>query len=249
MGYFGNIVPLKRISAVALLAGLLAVSCGKLEPKGDILSKDIKVEDFTKIELSGQFRAFYAKADSSFVNIETYENLAGNIKLSSKDNILRITEKRVPAAVDFYNITIYSRNEPTAVTLAQNVELNISSEIKADRFDLTITDDAKFIGSVRSRMSSVTMNKKARANFLGVSKKADIKLSDTASIIAPYWQINTANLQVKNGSYAELQVQDSLKGKVENTAKLVYYEEPVQALSIERTSTVQHENIEELKLP
>ena len=89
-----------------LFAFLILISCGKISPKGKIENKDIKVEDFTNLNLEGKFRAFYIKSDSSFVNVETYKNIADNLNISVKDKTLSITENRAIKGVDLYNITI-----------------------------------------------------------------------------------------------------------------------------------------------
>ena len=109
-------------------------SCGKISPKGKIESKDLKVEDFTNLNLQGKFRAFYVKSDSSFVNVETYKNIADNLKISVKDKTLNIEEGSATSSIDFYNITIYSKYDLEKLSLSDSVEMNISSELKTDIF-------------------------------------------------------------------------------------------------------------------
>ena len=219
-------------------------SCGKVSPKGDIISKDLKVEDFVNLNLHGKFRTFYIKSDSSFVNIETYKNVVDNLKIKVKDKTLTISESRDTEGVDFYNVTIYSKYNLEKVSLSESVELNISSEIKTDNFRLHLKNSAKFIGSVNSRKAEVEMTDKSRANFLGKTKNAVLKISDTASIIAPYWMIEHLKIDSKNGNYVEVNVKDSLKGTIKNTAKLTYYNEPISALKIDETATVQHKELD-----
>ena len=226
------------------LVFLILMSCGKVSPKGDIVSKDIKVEDFVNVNLDGKFRAFYIKSDSSYVNVETYKNVGNNLNIKVKNKTLNIEESRETEGVDFYNVTIYSKYSLEKVALSESVELNISSEIKTDNFRLNLKNSAKFIGSVNTRRAEVEMTQKSRANFLGKTKDAVLKVSDTASIIAPYWMIDNLQLSSKNGSYTEVNVSDSLKGNVNNTAKLTYYNDPIQALKIEKTANVQHGKLE-----
>ncbi len=219
-------------------------SCGKVSPEGDIVSKDFKVEDFVNLNLHGKFRAFYIKSDSSFVNVETYKNVGENLKIKVKDKTLTISESRETEGVDFYNVTIYSKYNLEQVSMSESVELNISSEIKTDNFRLNLKNSAKFIGSVNSRRAEVEMTEKSRANFLGKTKDAVLKISDTASIIAPYWTIDHLKVESKNGNYAEVNVKDSLKGTVKNTSKLTYYNKPISALKIDETATVQQKELD-----
>lgn len=233
---------MKNLIYIVLLFSLF--SCGKVSPKGDIVSKDLKVEDFVNLNLNGKFRAFYIKSDSSFVNVETYKNVGENLKIKVKDKTLTISEGRETGGVDFYNVTIYSKYNLEQVSMTESAELNISSEIKTDNFKLNLKNNTKFIGSVNSRRAEVDMTQKSRANFLGKTKDAVLKISDTASIIAPYWMIDHLNITSINGNYAELNVKDSLKGSIKNTAKLTYYNEPISAIKIAETATVQNKELD-----
>lgn len=233
---------MKNLIYIVLILSLF--SCGKVSPKGDITSKDVKVEDFVNLNLEGNFRAFYVKSDSSFVNVETYKNVGDNLKIKVKDKTLSVTEGRKTEGVDFYNITIYSKYNVEQISMSESVELNVSSEIKTDNFKLNLKNNAKFIGSVNSRRAEVEMTQKSRANFLGKTKDAFLKISDTASIIAPYWTIENLNIDSKNGNYAELNVKDSLKGSIKNTAKLTYYNDPISAIKIDETATVQNKELD-----
>ena len=227
-----------------LFAVLALISCGKISPKGNIESKDIPVEDFVNLDIKGKFRLFYIKSDSSFVNVESYPNILDNLKIKVKDKTLTIAEKRTTKAVDFYNITVYSKYNVEKIAVADSVEINLSSEIKTDNFRLSLKNNAKFIGSVNTRRAQLDMTEKSRANFLGKTNDAVIKISDSASLIAPYWAIVNLDIMSKNGNYAEVNVKDSLKGNIGNTAEFVYYNDPIRAFKIDKTANVQNRKLD-----
>jgi hypothetical protein len=202
------------------------------------------VEDFTNINLEGKFRVFYVNGEKSFVNVETYPNILNNLKIKVKDKTLNIIESRETQGVDFYNVTIYSKYNLEKISISDSVEMNISSEIKTDNFKLNLKNNAKFIGSVNSRKAEVEMLNTSRANFTGKTKVAFIKIADTANLIAPYWMIENLNIDSKNANYAEVNVQDSLKGNIKNTAKFVYYNDPIRAFKIDKTANVQNKELE-----
>ncbi|NMR32861.1 DUF2807 domain-containing protein [Chryseobacterium aquaticum] len=233
---------MKKILFIMILTSV--VSCGKISPKGNLEKKEIDVEEFVNLDLNGKFRVFYARGPKNFVEIETYPNVADNLDIDVDDKTLSIKESRGTKGVDFYNVTIYSKYNLEKVSLSDSVEMNISSEIKTDNFKLNLKNNATFIGSLNTRRAEVEMLNKSRANFLGETKNAVIKISDTASLIAPYWKITNLNLDSKNGNYAEVNVKDSLKGNVSNTAKFVYYNDPIRAFEVEKTTRVQNKKLQ-----
>lgn len=234
----------KRNSYLLLFVFLIIWSCGKISPKGTIERKDVDVQEFVNLDLEGKFRVFYARANKNFVEIETYPNVADNLDVDVDDKILSIKEKRGTKGVDFYNITIYSKYNLEKVTISDSVEMNISSEIKTDNFKLNLKNYATFMGSVNTRKAEIEMLNRSRANFLGQTKDAVIKISDTASLIAPYWKIENLNIDSKNGNYAEVNVQDSLKGHVQNTAKFIYYNDPIRAFKIDKDTRVENKKLD-----
>lgn len=219
------------------------ISCGKVSPKGDIQSKDVELAEFSKLDLKGKFRVFYVQSPHNFVNVETYPNFFNNLNIEVKDKNLSITEKRETDKVDFYNITIYGKNPFDVIKIADSVELNISSQMKVENFALHLKDNAKFIGSVISEKSVIDMANKSRANLLGKTALAKISIRDTASIISPYWYIKDLEIESQNGNYAELNVDEEIKGKIGNTSKLVYYGNPSKKLKVTEKATLENKKI------
>ena len=227
-----------------VLSFLALVSCGKISPKGNLEKKEIDVEEFVNLDLEGKFRVFYARGPKNFVEIETYPNIADNLDVDVDEKTLSIKEGRGTKGVDFYNVTIYSKYNLEKVSLSDSVEMNISSEIKTDNFRLNLKNNATFMGSVNTRRAEVEMLNRSRANFLGETKNAVIKISDTASLIAPYWKIVNLNIDSKNGNYAEVNVKDTLKGNIKNTAKFLYYNDPIRAFKVDKTTRVENKKLQ-----
>ena len=192
---------MKRIYQFSLAASfaLLVMSCGNVEPKGEIQSKDIELSEFNKLDLNGKFRIFYVQNAHNFVNVETYGNVLDNLDIEVQNKELVIKEKRPTEKVDFYNITIYGKNPFNEVKLSDSVEMNISSQMKVENFSLRLKDNAKFIGSVLSDKAEVSMSNKSKANLLGKTTLAKLDIKDTASIISPYWFIKDLEIEPKIG--------------------------------------------------
>lgn len=234
---------MKQILLV-LWINLIVISCGKVTPKGNIENKEIQVEDFSNLNLQGKFKVFFVNSPKNFVNVETYENVAKNLKINVSDKTLNIVEKRETQGVDFYNITVYSKYNPEKISVSDSVELNISGEIKTDNFKLNLKNNAKFIGALNSRRAEVEMQNTSRANFTGKTKDARIKIADTAHIIAPYWAITNLDLQAKNGSYTEVDVKDTLKGSIQNTSKLLFYNDPIRRFKADKAAKIENKELD-----
>lgn len=206
------------------------ISCSKISPKGEIEVKDEKVENFTKLNLKGNFKIFFAKGSQNLVSVETYPNIYKNLDIEVEKGTLTIEESRKPENLDFYNITIFGKNDLSEISLAENVEMNISGQVKSPQFSLNLKDHSKFMGAVISEKSIVDMAQKSNANILGETKNLNLKLTDSASIMAPYFYVENLELNTKNNASAGLNIDNEMKGTLENTSKLIFFGEPLNKL-------------------
>ena len=219
------------------------ISCSKISPKGEIEVKDEKVENFTKLNLKGNFKVFFAKAEQNLVSVETYPNIYKNLDIEVENGTLTIEENRKPENVDFYSVTIFGKNELSEISLAENVEMNVSGQVKSPNFSLNLKDHSKFMGAVISEKSNVEMAQKSNANILGETKNLNLKLADSASIMAPYFYVENLELNAKNKSSAGLNIDNEMKGTLENTSKLIFYGEPLNKLTKKDKSSVENRKL------
>lgn len=219
------------------------ISCSKISPKGEIEVKDEKVENFAKLNLKGNFKVFFAKAEQNLVSVETYPNIYKNLDIEVENGTLTIEENRNPENVDFYSVTIFGKNELSEISLAENVEMNVSGQVKSPNFSLNLKDHSKFMGAVISDKSIVEMAQKSNANILGETKNLNLKLADSASIMAPYFYVENLELNAKNNASAGLNIDNEMKGTLENTSKLIFYGEPLNKLTKKDKSSVENRKL------
>lgn len=219
------------------------MACSKISPKGEIEVKDQKVENFTKLNLKGNFKVFFAKGGQNLVSVETYPNIYKNLDIEVENGTLTIKENRKPENVDFYSVTIFGKNELSEISLSDKVELNISGQVKSPNFSLNLNDHSKFMGSVISEKSNLEMSQISNANILGETKNLNLKITDSASIMAPYFYVENLELNAKNNASAGLNIAQEMKGTLENTSKLIFYGEPLNKLIKKDKASVENRKL------
>lgn len=226
-------------SAMVFLLG-----CGDITPKGELALRSEKVDSFSQMYLEGNYRVFYVLGKENAVEVETYQNIADNLSWNVRNHTLEIKEKRKVAGNDFYNVTIYSSRPIEKIHLKDQVELTLSSAIQSPSLRLELEGNSKFIGAVSSERLELEMKGLSRANLTGKSRYAELKIRDTAHIIAPYHRIEVLDLDAQNGSYTEVFAVDTLKGRLQNTAKLLYYNSPVSRLKSEPSVRIENKKLD-----
>ena len=219
------------------------ISCSKISPKGEIEIKDKSVENFAKLNLKGNFKVFFAKGNQNIVSVETYPNVYKNLDIEVENGILSIEENRKTDQVDFYNITIFGKNDLNEVLLSDKVEMNVSGQVKTPEFSLHLKGNSKFMGAVIAPKSKIEMAEKSNANILGETKNLNLKLTDSASIMAPYFYVENLELNAKNDASAGLNIDNEMKGTLENTSKLIFYGEPLNKLTKKDKASVENRKL------
>ena len=222
---------------------LTLLACSKISPKGEIEVKDVTVENFTKLNLKGDFKVFFAKGHQNLVSVETYPNVYKNLDIEVENGILSIEENRKTDQVDFYNITIFGKNDLSDVSLSDKVEMNVSGQVKTPEFSLHLKGNSKFMGAVMAPKSKIEMAEKSNANILGETKNLNLKLADSASIMAPYFYVENLEILSKNGASAGLNIDQEMKGTLENTSKLIFYGEPLNKLTKKDKASVENRKL------
>lgn len=220
---------MKKIFFLFSLVVVLA-SCSKISPKGEIEVQDVEIQDFSSVNLKGNFKVFFARGNQNLVSVETYPNIFENLDVSVEDGVLNIEENRSTKNVDFYTITVFGKKELSAITLEKRAEMNISGALKPSQFSMILKDRTKFMGAVDTDKASIEMNNNANANILGRSKNLSLKIKDSASIVAPYFQIENLNLSSENDGFSAIQVENRIDGNISGTSRLMIYGEPLQKI-------------------
>jgi hypothetical protein len=226
-----------------LCISISLISCSKISPSGEIEVKDKSVENFSKLNLKGSFKVFFAKGNQNLVSVETYPNIYKNLDIEVENGILTIEENRKPEGVDFYSITIFGKNDLTEISLSNQVEMNVSGQIKSPNFSLHLNDNTKFMGAVIAQKSKVEMSQISKANILGETQNLNLKLADSASIMAPYFYVENLDLNAKNNASAGLNINNEMKGTLENTSKLIFYGEPLNKLTKKDKASIENRKL------
>ena len=226
-----------------LCISISLISCSKISPSGEIEVKDKMVDNFTKLNLKGSFKVFFAKGNQNLVSVETYPNIYKNLDIEVKNGTLIIEENRKPENVDFYSITIFGKSDLNEISLSDQVEMNVSGQVKPPDFTLHLKDHSKFMGAVMAKKSKVEMSQLSKANILGETQNLNLKLTDSASIMAPYFYVENLEILSKNGTSAGLNIDNEMKGTLENTSKLIFYGEPLNKIIKKDKASVENRKL------
>ncbi len=222
-----------------LLLFCFLIACNsKVEPKGEIEIKDFPLKKMNELYLNGHFKVFVKESNKNSIVVETYPNVIDNLIIENENNRLSITEKNDISPVDFYQITLYTHLDIQKLEMGNIAELTIEDSVKSNHLLIKLKDNSKLMASLHNQSTELSMSQKTRLNINGISNNGKINIKDSASIIAPTWQINHLELDAKNQTNIEVLVNKILNGTLSNSSQLFYYGTPQKNIQKKDKATI-----------
>jgi Putative auto-transporter adhesin, head GIN domain len=229
---------MKKTYLFALFLAILS-SCGDLKPSGDIVLQEKKLPDFDQLELHGKFNLSLSQQKQNLLTLESYPNILGNLDIEVKDKTLIIKEKKPAYGVDFYNLNLGSTQAIGSYHLSDSVVVMVAGKQKLTHLNIKMSDKSKMMGIFDSPKAKIQVSAWAQLNLQGQSQNASIISRDSATIIAPYWQVGQLDIDAQQHTYTELSAREMMAGNLSQKAQLVYYGEAKQKLKLQQQAKVQ----------
>lgn len=167
------------IAAVALL-----VSTNITNAKADNGAVELpKIGDISKIEASGNVDVYLINGDYDAVKV--YDDYySGNAVVQNEDGVLRIASYAADKLVVFVTV-----NDLQAITANDNASVrSYRDAFSAKGIDITLNDQALAQLNIDAVGATITVNDKARAEFVGRIENYELNYAATATV-------NNNNLQ------------------------------------------------------
>lgn len=209
--------------ALTLGTGLFAQNKEKVEGSGNVVTRDVTVQPFDQLEVSGVFNVSLIQGDNAQVKIEAEDNLQGLFQVINEGSKLKISMKKEININTKKKMNIYVTFK-TLSGIDMHTVGNVSCNSKLKLNDLNIKSNS--VGSLDLKLDVQTLHVDnsgvGSVKLSGTAEKAVIKNSGVGSIhagdfIVQRMDINNSGVgSAEVNAEKELTVNDSFLGKVKN---------------------------------
>jgi hypothetical protein len=221
--------PFSAENAALLTAEEQAEQAGQskaVKGSGNLITKEIKVADFSSVDAGHAFQVEIVKADSYSAKITTDDNLLPDVQVVKEGSTLRIGLNTTKS--------YHNGHFQAAITMPRLDGLNLSGASKTTikGFDAANTFTAKLSGATR-----LTGELKADKITLGADGASTIELKGTArvgtltangasSLKLKEFVLGSANARLSGASKAAVNIKDKLDYNVSGASNLTYRGSP-----------------------
>jgi hypothetical protein len=195
----------------------------KVEGSGNVVTKDINVQSFDELSVSGVFNVELSQGSKEGVKIEADDNLQPYFEVKNEGSKLVISMKKDVNYNSKKKLKVYVSFKKLKSMDLKTVG-NVSSEENLSFEDLNL--DNKSVGSVNLTLTAKTINLNNKSvgdvKLSGKASNATIKNKSVGSISAGTFVVQTMDIDNDGIGAAvvnaekELKVKDSFLGKVSN---------------------------------
>jgi len=225
---FGSLRKLGIIAIVSAIGISIAfVSC---IGNGEMVSSEINVSSFNKIESAGIAEIRYYKSEEYKVIITTDSNLINLIKAETKNNTLELGVKPGNYTFTKIEIDVYCPTL-TSVTISGSGKFYSDGKIMEPKFNITVSGSGNIDVNIECDTFSSKISGSGKTTVIGKSNETSIDISGSGEFNGADFISNNVEIDLSGSGEADVFVISRLKAKISGSGRLNYYGDPADVAS------------------
>ena len=206
------------------------------------LAQDYKISNFTEIEANGIFKLMLVESDSTYVSVQTHENLIQNMDISNSGNTLKISEKKDVDSFESYEVYVYYNQPIEEISINGKILLESAGVFRGNELELETNDNSRIdLFNMDLKQLDIEAEENSEITLQGKTTKLNIKKAKGATVINLSDLVsNVANVNLSDEAKVELNVENELNGRVQNNASLEYIGNPKKDVDVKDRGTIKN---------
>ena len=189
------------------------------------VTKEITVDSFEKIEISGAFDVTLTPSNKHEVILEVDENLIRYIDISVRGNRLYVETERRLSSRKGINIEIPVKNL-MAISSSGASDIYSSEPISGKELDIDVSGAGKIDLKLDVGLVTVDISGAVVVYLDGVANRLDIEMSGAGSLTADNFEVKDCNVDISGVGHVLVNVSGSLDAQVSGLGKVEYLGDP-----------------------
>lgn len=232
---------MKRNIYLFILTFIFALSACKDSIKAEGESRvvrDFRVQNFDEISADGRFKMILIPNDSSYVSVQSHENLIENLDIYVRNKTLHVKEKKQVENFESYVVYLYF-NDIKEVAIAGKILLEASETLFFDDFELN-TADASIVQQfeLSSKEANISVLDKSEVEIQGEVSKLKLKAKDYAKVDLLALETKIMEVDLGGNADVEVNVKDELSGRILQNSSLKHDGNPIKSIEVKENAEI-----------
>ena len=209
--------------AIALLT--LAGCQGGIIGNGKVESRDQKIENFTRLVISGNFHVFLKPSDKPSLRMEMDENLYDIVKVNEEGSTLRIETRLNILQAREKNLYIGIR-DLEKMELSGAIKMVSDSVLRVGSLDVLVTGAARLDFEIEGKSLKIDLSGASECDFRGKVDEFRVHLSGAGDIDALDLIARDVEIDLSGAGGARVNARDRLDVSISGLGSVRYRGEP-----------------------
>ena len=189
------------------------------------VTKEVTIDSFDKIEVSGAFEVLLTPSSSNEVIIEADENLLRYIDISVRGNTLFIeTDKRLSSRRGIkIEVPVKELNE---VSSSGASDIENTEPISSEELNIDASGAGKIDLKLDVKLLTLELSGAVMVYFEGVAERLDVDMSGAGSLIAESFEVKDCKVEISGVGHVLVNVSGTLDAQVSGLGKVEYLGNP-----------------------
>jgi len=224
-----KIFTLNLLLVGALLLGACNVTIGgnPIQGRGEMVSHTFQVEDFTAIDIGGNYNVVWRQSQTQTLTIEMQENLFEHLQVSVANGVLLVDSRRTFNTGLGNTPRIYIHTPALdAVSFSGAANATDWDTIRAQNFSIDVSGAANISIALEVEQLDIDVAGAADIELSGSAGTANLISSGAGSISAFSLQTASANIDLSGVGSTDISVSDTLDVDISGAGQVRYRGNP-----------------------
>jgi len=189
------------------------------------ITKEITVESFEKIEISGAFEIILTPSESNVISIEVDENLLRYIDVSVRGDRLFIETDRRLSSRKGIKIEVPVK-ELKGILSSGASDIESSEPISSSELEIEVSGAGKVDLKLDVKLVTLDVSGATLVYLEGVAERLEVDMSGAGSLAAEAFEVQDCSVEISGVGHVLVNVSGSLDAQVSGLGKVEYLGEP-----------------------
>lgn len=189
------------------------------------ITKEITVESFDKIEVSGAFEILLTPSENNVVIIEVDENLLRYINIYVRGDRLFIETDRRLSSRKGIKIEVPVK-ELRAISSSGASNIESSEPISSSELEIEVSGAGKLDLKLDVKLVTLDLSGATLVYLEGVAERLEVDMSGAGSLAAEGFEVQDCSVDISGVGHVLVNVSGSLDAQVSGLGKVEYLGEP-----------------------
>ena len=221
----GALTVVRGLAAVAALV-VVGAACNTVGGSGNVVSRQIEVTPFSRLEVSGAFTATVSVGDAEAVTVRIDDNLVDTLDVHVAGDTLHVglrSGTSVTNATMEADVTVRSLS---AIDVSGASDVTLADPLTADAFSVVASGASRLTGAVEVGDGQMELSGASDVELSGSATAFTVTLSGASSLSAGQLTIDQLTIDLSGASDGDVAVTGTLSAGASGASSLRYTGSP-----------------------